>query len=199
MGEALWPSRLRWRLRGATQWPAFAVAVVVDAVLLDRLPVGGDDGPGLFAAVLLAGFLNLFVVAVCAPLVGAWLLRRRHPGTPKVVRDDQAATALLVAVAIALAAVGVAHRPAVNAARADADAQALAARRFILSQAPAAFQVNVDRMSVWKQRSDLYRTCVPGPDPRRAFCVFVVTDQSPPGVTRDRDQRPNATVRGVGG
>ena len=28
----------------------------------------------------------------------------------------------------------------------------------------------------------------------RAFCVFVNTDQSPPGVTRDPDQRPNAAV-----
>ena len=41
---------------------------------------------------------------------------------------------------------------------------------------------------------NLYRTCVAGPDPHRAFCVFVNTDQSPPGVTRDPDQRPNAAV-----
>ena len=64
MGEALWQTRLRWRLRGAMLWPAFVVAVVVEALLLDLLPVAGDGGPGLFAAVLLAGFLNLVLVAV---------------------------------------------------------------------------------------------------------------------------------------
>jgi hypothetical protein len=39
---------------------------------------------------------------------------------------------------------------------------------------------------------------VAGPDPHRAFCVFVNTDQSPPGVTRDPDQRPNAVVERSG-
>ena len=81
MGEALWQTRLRWRLRGAMLWPAFVAAVVIEAVLLDRLPVAGDDGPGLFATVLLAGLGILVVVAVAAPLAGRWL-RRRRPGLP---------------------------------------------------------------------------------------------------------------------
>ena len=34
MEERVWWTRLRWRLRGATMWPAFLVAVVVDTVLL---------------------------------------------------------------------------------------------------------------------------------------------------------------------
>ena len=88
MGEALWQTRLRWRLRGAMLWPAFVAAVVVEAVLLDRLPVAGDDGPGLFAAVLLAGFVNLVLVAVGAPLAGRWL-RRRRPGMPSVIATDR--------------------------------------------------------------------------------------------------------------
>ncbi|HWI73270.1 MAG TPA: hypothetical protein VNT55_15040, partial [Baekduia sp.] len=70
MGEALWARRLRWRMRGATLWPAFAVAVVADGVLLNELPISGDGGPGLFAAVILAGFANLIVIAVLAPLAG---------------------------------------------------------------------------------------------------------------------------------
>jgi hypothetical protein len=49
-------------------------------------------------------------------------------------------------------------------------------------------------MDTVKQGDDLYRTCVAGNDPDRAFCVFVNTDQSPPGVTRDPDQRTNAAV-----
>jgi hypothetical protein len=196
MGEVLWRSRLRWRVRGATLWPTFLVVVVIDALLLQLLPIAGDSGPGLFPALLLAGFLNLFIVAVCAPLAGGWR-RRRRPGTPKLVADDQAGTVLLAAVVVLLAAGGLLHRPVVRAARADASAQAAAARRFVLRRAPLQYQANVERLDTWKQEPDLYRSCVPGIDPRRDFCVIVDTRSSPPRVTRDPDQRPNATVAGV--
>jgi hypothetical protein len=195
MGEALWRSRLRWRMRGAWQWPTFGAALVVDTLLFARLPVAGDRGPGLVPAFLLAGVLNLVVVAVGAPLAGAWLRRRRRT-MPKVVADDRAGTALLVAVAGVLVLLGLAHRPAVSAERDAVAAQARAARRVVLAQAPPGYRANIGRMDTWKQGPGLYRTCVPGPDPRRDFCVLVTTDQDPPGVTRDPDQRPNATVAG---
>ncbi|HEX6743898.1 MAG TPA: hypothetical protein VF087_06780 [Solirubrobacteraceae bacterium] len=193
MGEALWQTRLRWRLRGAMLWPAFVAAVAVEAVLLDRLPISGDAGPGLFAAVLLAGFANLFVVAVAAPLAGRWL-RRRRPGMPPVIATDRAGAVLVAAGCALVVALGLAHHPSVQAAGADLDAQAAAARRFFISQAPREFQANVQHLDTIKQGDELYRTCVAGPDAHRAFCVFVNTDQSPPGVTRDPDQRPNAAV-----
>jgi hypothetical protein len=193
MGEALWQTRLRWRLRGAMLWPAFVVAVVAEAVLLDRLPVSGDDGPGLFAAVLLAGFANLVIVAVVAPLAGRWL-RRRRPEMPPVIATDRAGAVLVAAGGALVVVLGLLHHSSVQAARADLSAQAASARRFVISQAPHEFQANVDHLDTVKQGDDLYRTCVAGPDPRRAFCVFVTTDQSPPGVTRDPDQRPNAAV-----
>ncbi|MGZ4280140.1 MAG: hypothetical protein ACXVVU_26170 [Solirubrobacteraceae bacterium] len=193
MGEALWQTRLRWRLRGAMLWPAFGAAVVIEAVLLDRLPVSGDDGPGLFAAVLLAGFANLVVVAVAAPLAGRWL-RRRRPGMPPVIATDRAGAVLVAAGGALVVALGLMHHSSVQAARADLSAQATSARRFVISQAPREFQANADHLDTVKQGNDLYRTCVAGPDPHRAFCVFVNTDQSPPGVTYDHDQRPNADV-----
>jgi hypothetical protein len=195
MGERIWARRLRWRLRGASMWPAFAVAVAVDAVLLQALPIAGDRGPGLFAALLLAGFLNLAIVAVAAPLAGI-AVRRRRPGLPKVVADDRAGTALLAVAAAGVAALGLAHRPAVRAAEHDLAAQAAAARRFVLGHAPPEYRTNVDALDTWVQGPDLYRTCVPGPEARKAFCVIVTTDQDPPGVVRDRDQRPNAAVAG---
>ncbi len=195
MAEALWRSRLRWRMRGAWQWPTFAAALVVDTLLLYLLPVAGDQGPAPVPAFLLAGFFNLLVVAVGAPLAGSWLRRRRRT-MPKVVADDRAGTVLLVGVAAVLLGLGIAHRPAVSAERDTVGAQARQARAFVLAQAPVAFRANVDRMDTWKQGPGLYRTCVPGPDPRRDFCVLVTTDQDPPVVTRDPDQRPNATVAG---
>jgi hypothetical protein len=197
MHEGSWTSRLRWRTRGATQWPAFATALVVVAVLLHVLPPAGDHGAAPIPALLLSGFLCLVVVAVAAPLAGIWL-RRRRPGLPRVVADDQAATALLAVLVALVVALGLLHRPAVQAADDALGAQAVQARRYILANAPARFHANVDRLDTWKQAEDLYRTCVPGPDPRRAFCVLVNTDQSPPGVVRDPDQRPNATVAGPG-
>ena len=197
MGEALWQSRLRWRLRGAMLWPVFVVAVVVQAILLEALPVAGDDGPGLFAAVLLAGVSNLCLVAVAAPLAGRWL-RRRRPEMPAVIATDRAGAVLLAAACVVIAGLGLAHHSSVTAAHDDLSAQAASARRFVISQAPREYQANVHHMDTVKQGDDLYRTCVAGNDPDRAFCVFVNTDQSPPGVTRDPDQRPNAAVQRSG-
>jgi Tfp pilus assembly protein PilE len=193
MGEALWQTRLRWRLRGAMLWPAFVVVVVAETLLLELLPVSGDGGPGLFAAVLLAGFLNLGLVAVAAPLAGRWL-RRRRPAMPNVIATDRAGAVMLVAGCALLAALGLVHRSSVRAARADLAAQAASAHRFFVSQAPREFQDHVHHLDTVKQGKHLYRTCVAGADPDRAFCVFVNTDQSPPGVTRDPDERTNAAV-----
>ncbi|MEA2321877.1 MAG: hypothetical protein QOD81_1727 [Solirubrobacteraceae bacterium] len=197
MGDRVWWTRLRWRLRGATMWPAFAVALVGDAVLLRLLPIAGDTAPDPFAALLLALFFNLVVVAVGAPLGGRWL-RRGHPALPKVIADDRAGTALVGAVSVALLAAGLAHRPAVLAEAREFDEQAATARQFVLERAPARFRAHLEDMDTLKQAGDLYRTCVPGPSARRAFCVIVNTDQHPPGVTRDADQSPNAALIGTG-
>src|SRR5262249_7688145 len=155
------------------------------ALLLQLLPVAGDGGPGLFAAVLLVGFPNLAIVAVVAPLAGLWL-RARPPAMPAGGAPHRAGAGPLPAGA----RVRRAPRPRPPAARPHGDLaiQAASARRFVINQAPREFQDNVDHLNTWKQAADLYRTCVAGDDPTRAFCVFVNTDQSPPGVTRDPDE-----------
>src|SRR5436305_1485730 len=117
MVESVWWPRLRWRMRGAWQWPAFAVLTAVDAVLIARLPFRGDGADAL-GAVLLAGFFNLLVVAVLAPL-GGLLLRTRRRDLPSVVARDYAGTALLVAVTCGLVAGGLTHRSAVADERSD--------------------------------------------------------------------------------
>jgi hypothetical protein len=191
----LWRSRLRWKLRGALLWPAFGVAVVVDAVILHVLPIAGEEGPGPVGALLLATFFNLVVVAVGAPLAGAWL-RRRDRTLPRMIADDRAGTALLAAVAIVLLAAGLRHRPAVDAAGDDFRAQSQAVRSYVAAHAPPEYRANVDRADTWKPGPDVFRTCVPGFDPRRALCLLVLTDSSPPVVRVDPDQRPNSRVAG---
>src|SRR5438309_1987385 len=112
--EQVWASRLRWRLRGAWQWPVFGVLVVGDAVLLHVLPVAGDDGAGPVGALLLAGFFNLVAVAVVGPL-GGWALRSRRPDLPKVVASDYAGTVAMVVVTGVLLGIGLVHHPQASA------------------------------------------------------------------------------------
>ncbi len=193
--KAVWRSRLRWRLRGAMLWPAFALAVALDTVLLQVLPIAGEGRPDAVGAFLLAVFFNLVTVAVLAPLAGN-RLRKRRPGTPKVVADDQAGTVLLALLAVALLALGLVHRPALVAEEDDFEAQSQAVRDYVAASGTAEYRGNVDRADTWRQGPDLFRTCVPGADPRRALCLIVTTDQSPPGVTVDPDQRPNSRVAG---
>jgi hypothetical protein len=196
MRERQWWTRLRWRLRGATMWPAFLLALVVDPVLLRVLPIAGDTAPDVFAAALLAFFFNLVAIAVGAPLLGRLVVRRRWPGLPKVVADDRAGTALIGALAAGLIVIGLVHRPVVRAQTRAFDLQAAAARAYVLERAPARFRVHLDRMDTWKQGPGLYRTCVPGANDRRAFCVFVSTRHDPPLVAGDRDQSPNSVLAG---
>ena len=195
MEERVWLTRLRWRLRGATMWPAFLLALVVDTVLLRVLPIAGDSAPDVFAAALLAFFFNLVVVAVGAPLAGRFV-RRRWAALPKVVADDRAGTFLIAGVAAVLLAIGLLHHPVVTARARAFDRQAETARAFVLAHAPARFRVNVDRMDTWVQSPHLFRTCTPGPLRRRAFCVFVDTDHDPPAIALDTDQSPNSVLAG---
>jgi hypothetical protein len=191
----LWRSRLRWKLRGAMLWPAFGVAVAVDAIVLHVLPIAGDRGPGPAGALLLATFFNLVVVAVGAPVAGAWL-RHRDPTLPRMIAEDRAGTLLVAGLAAVLLAAGLLHRPAVDAADDDFRAQSDAVRRYVAAHAPRQFRANVDRADTWKPGPDLFRTCVPGPDPRRALCLLILTDHVPPVVRVDPDQRPNSRVAG---
>jgi hypothetical protein len=188
--EPLWRSRLRWRLRGALLWPAFFGFTLVDALVLGRLPIAGDEGMDLVPALLLCAFFNLVAVAIVAPFVGL-ALRRRRRDLPKVVADDYAGAGLVLVVSLVLLAAGLAHRPAVLDAERDFAAQSQAVRDWARAQAPAEYRAHVDMATTVKLQDDYFRTCVPGPDPDRALCVFVSTDTSPPGIVEDPNREPN--------
>jgi hypothetical protein len=187
MGESVFWPRLRWRMRGAWQWPAFAVLTVADAVLIARLPFRGDGADAL-GAVLLAGFFNLFVVGVAAPLCGL-LVRRARPDLPSVVARDYAGTALLALVTCALLAGGLAHRSGVVEENADRTAVMMGVHDYVLSQAPA-FQGGLRSPDIVKLEPDRYRACVYG-SARLPLCLFVNTDQRPAGIRRDPSREPN--------
>jgi hypothetical protein len=188
--ERLWTRRLRWRMRGAWQWPAFAVLTVLDAIVLVKLPFY-SRGPGdLAGGMLVAGFANLIVVAVVAPLLGR-RVRRLRPDLPRLVASDYAGASVLAALTALFCIGGVLHRPAVAAEHREAAAVAETTHAYVLAEAPE-YRSGLASMNAIKLEDDLYRSCVPSTDPQRWMCVFVKTDQSPPGVTRDPDELPNS-------
>ena len=196
--ESLWRARLRWRLRGAVLWPVFVVATLADAVMLGQLPIAGDRGTELVPALLLAFFFNLVAIALVAP-PAAGLLRRRRPDLPKVIAADRAGTAMVCVVTLGLLAGGLVHRSAVKEAEHDFLVQQMVARDFAARRAPAEFRAGVEGSDSIKLQDDLYRTCVPGDDPDRHFCVLVRTDAMPPGIVVDESRQTNADLNEPGG
>jgi len=172
--DGAWFARMRWRRRGAWMWPAFAIAIVVDAVIGNVLPPAGETQT-LLAAALGAWFLNLLAVLLMSRPLGA-VLRRFRPDMPKVVARDYGGAVAIVAVGAALLTVGLLHRPSVLAhQRAMADA-ITRAQAWIGDRAPARFRRNLEYVStVAIEPGSIYRTCVPSVDGRSTYCVIVKT------------------------
>jgi hypothetical protein len=191
--ERVWPRRLRWRLSGAWQWPAFVLLTLVDGVLLVVFPPFAGGPPAVFPGVLLAAFLNLLAVAVVAPLLGL-LVRRVRPDLPRLIARDYAGAWLLVGITVAILAGGFAHRSAAAAENARVASVARAMHDYVLSSAPA-YRSGLDHIDAIRIEPDRYRTCVPGADAEHSLCLYVRTDQHPPGVTRDTSQEPNSIFR----
>lgn len=190
MVESVRLRRLRWRLRGAWQWPTFFVLTVVDAVLLVRLPFQGE-GIDLFGALIAAGFINVLTLVLLAPLGGA-LLRRRRRDLPFLIARDYAGATLLVVVFAGVLTGGLIHRSGLRDERADRAAVYTAVHRYVVRAQPE-FSAGLAYMSTRKLSDDHYRACVerPGDMP---ICLFVNTDQTPAGITRDPAREPNEQV-----
>jgi hypothetical protein len=189
--SAVWPARLRWRLRGALLWPLFAALTVADALLLGVLPIAGR-GTGFPAGLLLAMFFNLLAVAGLGRIATRVLLRRR-PELPREVAEDRAGSMLVALVTVILVAGGVMHAPGRDAADRAASAQREAVRAYVLAHGAPAHRAAVDRMDVEQHADDFFRTCVPG-DPEAGvppLCLLVDTAKDPPVVRVDADRTPN--------
>lgn len=189
--------RLRWRLSGAWLWPTFVVVTLLEMALLHWLPIAGD-GSGPIASLLLAGSLNVLAIAILGKL-GGIVLRRRRRDLPSVVADDYAGLAALAAVGLAFLAAGLVHRPELAAEQEDFAKQSMAVRLWVESNGDDFTRAHVDAADTVQVDRDLYRTCVPGPDPKRWLCLIVDTSHQPPRIRRDRSRESNASQnpRGV--
>jgi hypothetical protein len=189
--------RMRWRMRGAWQWPTFFAVTLIDGAVLSALPFYADGPGGFIPGVLLAGFANLVAVAVLAPLCGR-LLRRRRPDLPRLVASNYAGTTLVAALLVLLVAGGIAHRPATAADERDRLAVIGSMQTFVIHQRPE-LRARLGATDVLELEPGLYRACVPKAEPRRWLCLFVSTEQAPPGIRRDPDEEANDAYRIHGG
>ena len=212
----LWLRRLRWRLRGGLQWPAFAVLTVGDGLLLHLLPPlasGIDLIPGL----IIASFSNLFLVGAVAPFLARRMVAERvgaAAGGPAVadgarvsgpteapyeVLLDRAATGLLVAGALGLVAAGLASRPLIVSETEATEMNARLVRSYTLAHASPEYRRNIDAANTIRVAEGYFRTCIPADDRRRNWCLFVDTNLDPPDVRVDRSVTPNDKYLGPGG
>jgi hypothetical protein len=195
--ERFWPTRLRWRMRGAWLWPTFLVLTPVEGILLSALPPYGSGPEGIVGGMLLAGFANLFLIAVVAPLVGL-ALRRRRRDLPRLIATDLCGTALLCVLAVGILAAGLAHRPAAAAQERDLASAYAAVHDYVLARAPE-YRSGLAAVDALRLREDAYRVCVPGHATDRWLCLLVDTDVEPVALRRDASMEPNSTLRTVGG
>ena len=189
--------RMRWRLRGAWLWPTFVVATLAEMALLHWLPVQGDSTRWI-GALLAAGCLNLLAIVVLGG-PGGVLLRRRRSDLPKVVADDYAGTVALGVVALALVVAGLVHHPTIADRRAAYDEQLLAVHRWVTQNGDRYANAHVSQADTVVIDADLFRTCVPGRDPKRWLCLIVDTSRSPAAVKRDPNRESNESFRPRGG
>ena len=205
--ERFWTRRLRWRLRGATQWPAFVVFTLADAVVLDLLPpittTGVDSGLNFVEGVLIATFANLFLVGAAAPFLAKRLAQRRAVAgdgeldrAERDVVQDRVATALLAAGLAATVVAGLANRPLIVSETEATEAAGRAVLRYVERSGDAELRRNVETANIKRLGDDYFRICI-ARDERDGFVCFLIdTEGDPPKVTRDPSGESNSIYRG---
>ncbi len=199
--ERFWPARIRWRLRGATMWPAFVAITLIDGLILHLLPPV-RTGVDLIPGILLATFGNLILIGALAPWLARRIWSRRpaaEPGAPAKaqleVLIDRIATWLLLASVLGVLAAGLAARPTVVSETEDTERNAEAFRSFVLAEGDPELARNLETANTVRLREDYFRTCIARDDRDRYFCAFVDTRRDPAAVTPDRSAEPNSIYR----
>lgn len=201
--QRFWTRRLRWRLRGAWQWPTFAALTLVDGLIISRLsPTGADVD--LFLGVIVASFGNLVLVGLLAPWLGRRLLERQRraeqatgaTGPPAEVVHDRTGTALLCAGALALLAAGLALQPLVVSETEETEENARVVQAFVEAHADEEVRRNLETANTIRLGEGFFRTCVARDDRSQAYCLFVDVNEEPPSVREDSNPIPNAEYPG---
>lgn len=208
--QRFWASRMRWRLRGATQWPAFVLCTLLDGLVLDALPPVSTTGLNFVEGVLIATFGNLVLVGALAPFL-ARRLARRGTGTvagadaestsplshaEKEVLQDRVATVMLVAGLAAAIVSGLANRPVIVAETNATEEVARQVQAYVSHSGSAELRRNIETANTIRLSEGYFRTCIARDDRRRYVCLFVDTKKDPTTVKRDPSAEPNSAYTG---
>jgi hypothetical protein len=196
--EQLWARRMRWRLRGAWQWPAYALLTLLDAVILHELPPV-REGIDFVPALIVSSFGNLFLMGAVAPWLGKRLAEREHAaggnGIPLAVRaevlKDRTAAVLLAIATAGLLVAGLGNQPAVVAETEDVEDAIGLLERYVAANAPHEIQRNLEIVNTDRLEEGFFRMCINYDERDRAWCVFVNVKDEPPTVVRDPSEVPN--------
>ncbi|MEA2361269.1 MAG: hypothetical protein QOD71_414 [Thermoleophilaceae bacterium] len=195
--ERFWPTRMRWRLRGAWMWPSFAALTLLDGLLLHHLsPV--REGIDLIPAILVATFGNIVLIGAVAPWLARRMWKRRpaaDPGAPAKaqleVLSDRIGTGLLVASVFGILAAGLANRPVIVA---ETDQRERAAKElfdFVTGHGDAELRRNLEASDTRRYTDGYYRSCIPDDDRERWTCFFIDVRTKHTRLDRDPSQLPN--------
>jgi len=206
--ERFWTRRLRWRLRGASQWPAFAALTLLDGVLLDHLPPLGVARMDLVLGLLIATFGNLFLLGAVAPFLTRRLARRREEvlaaagprddsavpvEVEREVLQDRVGTALLAAGVLAVLVSGLANRPVTVSETKATEEVGRQMRAYVERSGSEELRRNLDTANTRRLSDGYFRVCVARDDRRRYVCLFVDTKKDPTEVRRDPSVESNET------
>lgn len=204
--ERFWTHRLRWRLRGSSWlWPAYAAAVAVDAVILHFLPPVGTDqqinapaGLNVIGDLIVAGFTNLFLVAVIAPWLAKRLSQRAVPEgeimPPYELHLGRTAAILMAVAGVGLVIAGLGNRPLIVSETKATQTNAELIRDYVFNSGNAEMRRNLETANTARLSSNFFRTCISNDHRTKYWCFFVDTSRDPAKLTVDHDRRPNSLV-----
>jgi hypothetical protein len=195
--ERFWPTRIRWRLRGAWMWPTFVAITLLDGVLLHELPPV-REGIGLIPGILLATFGNLVLIGAVGPWLARRMWKRRpaaDPGTPPKaqleVLSDRIGTGLLVASVFGILAAGLAARPTVVVETEQRERAAQLLRDYVNAHTSDELRRNLEASDTRRYADGYYRSCIPHDDRERWTCFFIDVREERAVFRRDRSELPN--------
>jgi hypothetical protein len=197
-------------MRGASWvWPAFGVAVVVDAAILHFLPpvgseqqINAPEGLNFVGDVIVAGFTNLFLVAVIAPWLAKRLSERPVPegelAPPYELHFGRVAAMMMAVAALGLVVVGLGNRPLIVSETKATETNARLVRDYVMNHGNAEMKRNLETANTARLASNFFRTCISNDHRTKSWCFFVDTKADPAKLTRDPDTRPNSLVAPAG-
>jgi hypothetical protein len=190
--ERFWASRLRWRLRGAMQWPAFVFFTLLDGVVIAELPPAVIKEPNLIVGVLAATFGNLVLIGAVAPFLARRLAEREADQTGREILQDRVATVLLAVGLLACLVSGLANRPVIVSETEDTEEVGRQLRAYVERSGSEELRRNLETANTIRLSEGYFRVCIARDERRRYFCLFVDTGKDPTQVRRDPSAQPNA-------